>query len=234
MKILSLLIFCFSCSVLCYAHSEKEGFDRWINVTGHGEVSASPDMAILRLGVLTTAKTAKLSTELNNQAILKIFDVLEELDIAKDDYETERFQLLPQRQYRKGMSPLITGYQTTNSLLVRIHDLDRVGEIMQATIDAGGNNFESLNYVLDEDDEFVEEARVRAMEDALSKAEVLAGSLDSKVGPPITIQEVSGHHRPMHESRMMRAEAMMDASVPVQGPSELTTRVRVQVKFALE
>ena len=68
---------------------------RWIHVTGVGEVSASPDMAILRLGVLTTAKTAKLSTELNNQAILKIFDVLEDLGIAKDDYETERFQLVP-------------------------------------------------------------------------------------------------------------------------------------------
>ena len=82
------------------------------------------------------------------------------------------------------MPPLITGYQTTNSLLVRIHDLDRVGEVMQATIDAGGNNFESLKYVLEEDAEFVEEARVRAMENAYEKAEVLAGTLDSNVGPP--------------------------------------------------
>lgn len=234
MRKLSITILYFYFFAHCSAHSEKEGFERWIHVTGHGEVSASPDMAILRLGVLTSAKTAKLSTELNNQAILKIFGVLEELGIAKDEYETERFQLSPERQYRKGLPPLVTGYQTNNALVVHIYDLDRVGEVMQATIDAGGNNFESLTYALEEDDEFVEEARVRAAEDAFQKAELLAGSLDAKVGPPVTIQEISGHHPPMPRSRMMHAEAMMDASVPVQQPSELTIRVQVQVKFALE
>lgn len=232
-KLIPLPILLLYISAFCYGHQEKEGIERWVHVTGNGEVSASPDMAILRLGVLTTAKTANLSTELNNQAILKIFEVLEKLDIAKEEYETERFQLSPQRQYRKGLPPLITGYQTTNSLIVRIHDLDRVGEVMQATIEAGGNNFESLTYILEEDDEFVEEARVRAAEDAFQKAEILAGSLDANVGSPITIQEISGHHRPMARSRMMHAEAM-DASVPVQEPSELTIRVQVQVKFALE
>ena len=48
--------------------------------------------------------------------------------------------------------PLITGYQVTNSLVLRIRELDRVGEIMQAAIDAGGNNFESLTYAVDDDD----------------------------------------------------------------------------------
>ena len=43
--------------------------------------------------------------------------------------------------------------------------------------------------MLDEDDEFVEEARVRAMEDALEKAEVLAGSLDAKVGQALLFKK---------------------------------------------
>ena len=233
-KLLYLTLFSLLFLKLCFGHSEKEGFDRWINVTGHGEVSAPPDMAVLRLGVLSTAKTAKLSTELNNQAILRIFEVLEALNIEDDDYETERFQLTPQRQYRKGLPPLITGYQVSNFLVIRIYELDRVGEVMQATIDAGGNNFESLTFRVDDDQEFIEEARVRAMEDAMEKAETLAGTLDSSVGPPITIQEVSGHHRPMQQRRMMAESAMMADSVPIQGPNELTTHVQVQVKFALE
>ena len=105
---------------------------------------------------------------------------------------------------------------------------------MQSTIDAGGNNFESLTFRVEDDQEYLEQARVQAMEDALEKAETLAGTLDSIVGPPITIQEASGHYRPMQERRMMQADAMMAESVPIQGPSELSTRVQVQVKFVLE
>ena len=229
-----LVFFSIFFSSVLFAHDNENENVRWIHVTGVGEVSASPDMAILRLGVLTSAKTAKLSTELNNQAILKIFGVLNELGIAKDDYETERFQLLPQRQYRKGLAPLITGYQVTNSLVLRIRELDRVGEIMQAAIDAGGNNFESLTYAVDDDEQYVEKARLLAVENALLKAIELTEPLDAKVGKPLTIQEISDHPRPMYERRMMQTDAMMAESVPIQGPNVLSTRVKVQVKFALE
>ena len=232
-KAFLLLTVYFWASYACFGHEGNIEFPRWITVSGHGEISAPPDMAILRLGVLTTAKTAKLATELNNQLILQIFKALEAAEIPSDDFETSRFQLTPQREYRKGLSPLITGYQVTNSLIVRIYDLDRVGEIMQEAVDAGGNNFESLSFVVEDDQEFVEEARMQAMEDAFNKAKVLANTLDATVGEPITIQEISGHHRPGVERRMMQADAMM-ASVPVQAPSGLKTHVQVQVKFALE
>ncbi|MGA0903312.1 MAG: SIMPL domain-containing protein, partial [Opitutales bacterium] len=135
----------FFCSFL-FAHDNEHANDRWIHVTGVGESVASPDLAILRLGVISTAKSAKLATELNNASIAKIFRVLEDLGLSMNDLETDRFQLVPQREYRKGLAPLITGYQVTNTLVLRIRELDRVGEIMQEAIYAGGNNFESLTY----------------------------------------------------------------------------------------
>lgn len=232
-KYLSVPLLYFYLFSQCFAHQEKEEVSRWIHITGEGKVSAPPDTAILRVGVLTTAKTARLSTELNNQSVSKIFQVLEEIGLEKDMIQTDRFQLTPQSQYRKGMPPLITGYQVNNSIIIRIYELDRVGEIMQATIDSGGNQFESLTYAVEDDQEFVEEARIQAMEDALSKAETLAATLKAKVGMPLTIQEIFTDYRPMQERRMMQSDAMM-ASVPVQGPAELVTRVQVQVKFMLE
>jgi uncharacterized protein YggE len=104
---------------------------------------------------------------------------------------------------------------------------------MQAAIDAGGNNFESLTYSVEDDEQYVEKARLLAVENALFKAIELTEPLDAKVGKPLTIQELSGHSRPMHDRRMMQADMMVE-SVPVQAPSELKTEVRVQVKFELE
>ena len=217
-----------------HAHEAKSELERWIHVTGVGEAKASPDLAILRMGVMSTAKTAQLATEQNNASIREIFLVLESMGLKKSDFETERFQLVPQSQYRKGLPPLITGYRVSNSLILRIRDLGRVGEIMQASIEAGGNNFESLTYAVDDFSQYLEEARVLAVQDARKKAVELTRSLGVEVGKPLTIQEASGHQRPpMHERRMMQAD-MMAESVPVQGPSELKTEVRVQVKFELK
>ena len=53
-----------------HGHQSVQESDRWINVTGTGIVSASPDLAILRMGVLSTAKTAKSATEINESTIL--------------------------------------------------------------------------------------------------------------------------------------------------------------------
>ncbi len=223
------LVFC----PFLYGH-ELSSSDRWVSVTGRGEVDAVPDMATLRLGVTSNAKTSTLATESNNQSIRRIFKVLSEKGVQQDDYETTRFQLTPQRQYRKGQPPLITGYQVNNVLVVRIYNLDKVGEIMQAAIDAGGNNFESLVYSVDDTDELMEEARTRAVEDALEKAISLSEPLDAQVGPPLSIQEIRQSGRPFHSPMMMESADAMRSSVPVKGPSELSIACEVQVKFSLE
>ena len=105
---------------------------------------------------------------------------------------------------------------------------------MQAAIDAGGNNFESLVYSVDDTNELMEEARVRAVEDAMEKAVNLAEPLDARVGPPITIQEVRRGGQPFHAPVMMESADALRSSVPVKGPSELSVACEVQVKFALE
>ena len=120
--------------------------NRWINVSGIGVVKSAPDVAVLRLGVQTIEQNAKLSTEKNNQSMNRIFEVLEEEGIGRDDFETENFNITPERQYRKGGAPLIVGYKVTNSLVIRIYELGKVGVIMQAAIEAGGNHFQSLTF----------------------------------------------------------------------------------------
>ena len=65
-----------SCPFL-YGH-ELSSADRWVSVAARGEVDAVPDMATLRLGVASNAKTSTLATESNSQSIRRIFKVLSE------------------------------------------------------------------------------------------------------------------------------------------------------------
>ena len=203
-------------------------------VTGEGIVETPPDLAVLRFGVMTTSKSAKAATRANNGSIAKIISALKEEGISSEDLETTRFSLSPQREYRKNQPPMVIGYQVSNTLLVKVRDLDRVGEYMELIVESGGNNFESLSFTVEDTHEMEEEARVLAIENALSKAEMMTEALDSKVGLPLTIQEISHSNRLVQQRRMMEADVMMASEVPIQAPSELNIRVRVQVKFEIE
>ena len=202
-------------------------------VTGEGIVETPPDLAVLRFGVMTTSKSAKAATRANNGSIAKIISALKEEGISSEDLETTRFSLSPQREYRKNQPPMVIGYQVSNTLLVKVRDLDRVGEYMELIVESGGNNFESLSFTVEDTHEMEEEARVLAIENALSKAEMMTEALDSKVGLPLTIQEISHSNRLVQQRRMMEADVMMASEVPIQAPSELNIRVRVQVKFEI-
>lgn len=202
-------------------------------VTGEGIIETPPDLAVLRFGVMTTSKSAKAATRANNGSIAKIISALKEEGISSEDLETTRFSLSPQREYRKNQPPMVIGYQVSNTLLVKVRDLDRVGEYMELIVESGGNNFESLSFTVEDTHEMEEEARVLAIENALNKAEMMTGALDSKVGLPLTIQEISHSNRLVQQRRMMEADVMMASEVPIQAPSELNIRVRVQVKFEI-
>ena len=101
---------------------------------GRGTVESAPDLAILQLGVISVAKTASLATESNNRSIRAVFDKLSAAGVDDKHMQTLNFTLNPQRQYRNNQPPLITGFQASNSILVEIHDLTKVGQVMQAAI----------------------------------------------------------------------------------------------------
>ena len=223
----------FSAYSISFGHEEEQ---RWILVKGRGVVESAADLAILKLGVISVAKSAQLATEVNNRSMKKIFQELENAGVDEEDIETINFNLNPQREYRKNQPPVIVGYQVSNTLLVEIHDLSKVGEIMQVAIDAGGNNFQSLEFSIANPSEQEEVARRRAVENAVARAETLTESLDTEIGEPLTIQEIQFSHHPQHNRRMMMADALHaeSASVPVHAPQDLITTVEVQIKFSLK
>jgi uncharacterized protein YggE len=236
MNINGLFLTFFLFSTLCTAFGHEEVDHRWISVKGRGVVESAPDLAILHLGVVSVAKTAQLASDSNNRSMENILESLESEGIEDEDIETTNFNLTPKREYRKNLPPLIVGFQVSNTLMVKIHDLEKVGDVLQKAIEAGGNNFHSLEFSISDPSEQEEKARRRAVEDAVSRAEELTEPLDADVGQPITIQEIQYSHHPQPHRRMMMTDAhhAESSSVPLHAPKDLITTVEVQIKFALE
>ena len=71
------------------------------------------------------------------------------------------------------------------------------------------------------------------MEDALSRAEILAEASGAEVGKPNSIQELSYGGPVVKSENLAEAEFAMDAKVPIQTPSDVGTKIGLQIRFEI-
>jgi len=114
---------------------------------------------------------------------------------------------------------------------VTVRDLPNLGRILDLAGKAGGNVIQSIQFEKDDTKALMDEARKKAIENAIEKATLYATSAGVNVGPVITISEQTQHGTPLPIG-MARAEAMVSA-VPMAG-GELTVRANVFVEFLIE
>jgi len=197
-----------------------------IRVVGSATITTSPDTAITQLGVQTYNSEIEPAIDENNRKSDAVQAALIRQGIAEEDMQTTSFNIYPQRDYSNDRPEEIIGYQVSNMVSVVIRDLDSVGEVLQIALDAGANTVSSVSFTLDDPIPFMNEARVKAIEDARQKAESMAQAADIELGKVKSITETS-YSVPI-ATRADYAEDAYKSGVPIQsGELELTMSVEM-------
>ena len=217
------------------AHDQPHEQPATISVGGTGKVSVAPDMATLSIGVETRADTATGAVAGNNQAAQRIIASLKENGVGPEDIQTANFSVSPvydEASFQRREGPRIIGYQATNQVVTEIHDLDRLGALLDATVSSGANRIDGLSFGLNDDTEVADKARAEAVSDARRKAEVLAEAAGVALGDILTISESGGGPIPFYDMRVSAAapEAM---SVPIER-GQATVTANVQIVWKIE
>ena len=228
--ILQLVFLLSSCSNSNLPTAENDG----ILVTGSATIQSSPDLATLRVGVQSFDKNVEKAVNDNNTKIESIILNLENKGLTEKDMETDQFNISPQREYRNNNPPIVVGYNVSNILTVKIRNLESLGEIMQVTVGSGANTINGLSFSIEDPNPLRQKARGLAMEDALSRAEILADASGIEVGKPISIQELSYGGPVVKSENLAGAEFAMDARIPIQPPSEVGIQINLQVRFEIK
>lgn len=211
----------------------EHSLQRTISVSGQGRAAAPPDMATIHTGVVTTATTAKEALAANNRAMEQVIQVLKGKNIEAKDIQTSGFHVQP--EYKRGPRGSqineITGYRVTNQVQVRVRNLPRLGEILDALVQAGSNQISGVNFGIAEPRAITNEARKRAIDDARGRAELYAQATGVRVGQIISINEQAVQiPRPTFQARAMMAEA---SAVPVAtGEQEVSATIHVVYAIA--
>lgn len=72
-----------------------------ITVSGSGDVSAKPDLAVMDFSVVSEGKTVAAATEDNNKKMNAIVDVAKSLGVAENDLQTTGYNISPRYDYVK-------------------------------------------------------------------------------------------------------------------------------------
>lgn len=216
------------------AHPNSIQPETTLNISAEGQVKREPDIAFITAGVQSEAKTASQAMKDNAAAMNGVFRALESANVAKKDLQTSNFSLQPRYDYSSrsnGQPPRLIGYTASNQLTVKVRDLDRLGQTMDALVDAGGNTFSGLQFALDDDRAAKDEARGIAMREAITRAELYAKASGYQVARIVTISE-SGGYQPQPMAMMRSAGRDMAESTPIAS-GEVGYSMTVNVVFEL-
>ena len=204
---------------------------RTVSVTGSGEVNVAPDVAVVVLGVETQADTAQAALSQNNTQMQALINTLNQAGIQSTNIQTQGLQLYPRysQTNQTQTQQTIVGYTAVNTVQVRVQNLDNLGAMLDAAIQAGGNTIQNLSFEVGNPTPALDQARQQAMADARQKAEQLAQLVGATLGPVLSINETTQTPVPVLQAREAAPAA---GAVPVQ-PGVQTVNVNVSVTWTL-
>lgn len=199
-----------------------------VTVVGVGEVRAKPDLAVVRIGVVSQAATARAALDANNAAMRDIMAALAEQAIAGRDAQTSQFSVQPRYRHdpNNQLPPRIDGYEVSNQLAVIIRDLDRLGPVLDLAVSVGSNQILGVEFSLADPESRRDEARRLAVADALRKAELYTTAAGIELGAIRAITEQAHANPPQPLYRRMEMSA--EASVPIaEGEQAIAVEVTI-------
>ena len=212
-----------------YAQSVGEGKMR---ILGRATVVAVPDQVTVRVGIVNKAASPTAALDQNSAVARKIIDFAKQFGIADKDIQTDSINLAP--AYKTVQEPggrtrqEPDGYTASNMVRVKLTDMSRLGTFMRQVLDQGATNIGGVHFGLSNPEKFADEARAKAVEDAVRQASLLAAAAKVKLG---VIQEIV--HPPRTEFRDGSAAAAMPravarTAVPVEvGVVEVSSEVDI-------
>lgn len=197
--------------------------DDRITVTGEGTVQAVPDIATLTLGVTTQGDTAAAALGANNTALATVLDRLKSSGVETRDIQTSNLSINPNwSNYDSSAPQKITGYTAANMVTVTVRDLAKLGGVLDAAVTDGANTMNGLTFGLADPKPAMDEARKRAVSDAMDRARLLTGAAGVRLGKVVSISENGGYQPPMP---VFRAEMKSDAVPVAQGELGISASV---------
>jgi uncharacterized protein YggE len=203
-----------------------------ISVMAQGEASGEPDLAMITIGVQTRDAEARTAAAKNSEQMVEVMAALESMGLPEEDIQTVDYSIQPEIDWNDGEQRLL-GYVVTNSVLVKMREMDKVGDLLDAVTEAGANSIYGIQFAFDDPTALKEEARADAMSQAQAKAQALAQLAGARLGQARYISESFMEAPPYYLEPIYAVGGMGADQAASVMPGQLKVTVQVQVTYEI-
>ncbi|MFA5272851.1 MAG: SIMPL domain-containing protein [Candidatus Peribacter sp.] len=216
---------------------QKDFTPMTISVNADGKVSAPPDIAMVSFGVQTGRQTtAAQAMKQLSRKMTAVVAAVKTQGIEDKDVTTDSLSLQPEYDWQDGKQ-VPRGFQATQTLYVKVRDLDKIGDLLSAVTGEGVNQIGGVDFTMDDPEALQAAARAKAIQKAEAKAGLLADQLGKSIKRLKGFSE-GGGYVPMD---YRKANVMMESvgggatpdSIPVPA-GEQEVNVSVSLIYELE
>jgi hypothetical protein len=215
-------------------------------------VRTKPELVEVTLGVRQSAETARGAKGYVKSTCRKIIQALNQGGVAHKDMQTQNFQLAV--EWDHGYNWQVKKWSSEESVRVRIRQIDKVADLIDAAVKAGANRVGGLSYTVDDVSAIREKGRAKAAAVARKKAQELASALGGRLGKLVSCNEdypgsydygyynyYGGYGYGMNRAVPQVNVSMSDSHADLGGaeeltiqPGEMVTNVVVTATYELE
>ncbi|GAL10392.1 protein of unknown function DUF541 [Vibrio astriarenae] len=173
-----------------------------ISTSGYGEISVSPDSALVSVRVEMIAKTAEQAKSKVDQSVSHFVQQAQEKGVERQQIHSSNLHIAPQYRYPKDAQPELEGYRATRTITLTVLELEKLNSYLDLAMQSGINRVDSVKLQTTQYDSYKQQALELAIKDAQSKATSLAKGFDQRV------EQVWEIRYQQDQPRVMRAVAM--------------------------
>jgi uncharacterized protein len=205
---------------------------RTISVSGTGQVTLTPEIAYVYIGVQSSQSIASDALKDNNEKSQALASALGEMGVDPKDIQTSSFNIYPQQAYNPDGTQGAVTYNVNNTVYVTVRNLQTLGQLLDVVVRSGANSINGITFDVADKTAALSEARKLAVDSARKQAEEMAANAGVELGDLQTLNVyTSSVPMPVYEGKGGYAS---DASqVPVSA-GQLIIKVDVGASYFIK
>lgn len=208
-----------------------------IAVSGMAEQEVAPDMAYIDVGINVRADDAETARTQEAQIASQIRRALLGLAITDNDLKNTSYYLYQEYKVDRNGVRTADKYVLDSSIKVTVKDLDKLSQVIDNVVEAGATNISNITYALSTQNIIQRQLLATAVENARSKAAVVANAGSRTLGNMLSadINSFDGGTIVAYGASKLRSTTNLaeDGVATKLSPGKIKLNARVQVVFSL-
>ncbi|QQD23254.1 SIMPL domain-containing protein [Venatoribacter cucullus] len=206
--------------------------DRYISVSGQGEVEEWPDYLRLQLEISAVERSASDAKKTVDAAMQELLALTKHMNIAADDIDASRISNQPVYDWDNNRR-VLRGEQVSRPVTITLRDLNQYTDLVHHLLQNPLLQLQHSQPGFNDPQQLYLRAAALALENARQKAEHMASALGNRLGKTERIEEQGGMPAPAAEMRLL-SMAKADAAPAPMLVQKQRIRATVQVRFELK